>query len=137
MQHTLIHQRGHRAVNGRHIGWLGIGRQGFADPLVDLRDRQMPVDRLEHGQHMDPRRHPPQPAGTQEVTDPLGDGGVEGRRPGRHPFSVAPRTRDGQCHRGGADSCKSLAFGGWRKLQSCLRSAQLRKVDMKVGHGHW
>lgn len=100
VQQALGHQRGHRAIDGHHVGRLGAGRQTRTHPLVDLRHRQMPADRLKHRQHLDPRRHPPQPAGAEEVPDALGDGGVEGRRLGRHPFSVPPDNRDCQCSPG-------------------------------------
>ncbi len=79
MQHTLVDQRGHRAVDGRQVGRLGAGGQRRAQPLVDLGHRQVAVDGLEHRQHLDSRRHPPQPPGPQKVTDPFGDDRVQGR----------------------------------------------------------
>lgn len=59
VQHPLVDQGGHGAVDGRQVGWLGIGGQGCAQPLVDLGYREVPVDWLKHRQHLDPRRHPP------------------------------------------------------------------------------
>jgi len=59
MQHALLDQGGHRAIDRRQVGGRFAGRQAVPQPLVDLRDGQMAVDRLEHRQHRDPRRHPP------------------------------------------------------------------------------
>src|ERR1700731_2742036 len=47
----------------------------------------MTVDRLEHRQHRDPRCHPPQPMGPQQLTDSLGDGRIQCRRLG-HSSSI-------------------------------------------------
>ena len=53
-------------------GW-SFGRQTLAQPLVDLGNRQMTVDRLKHCQDSDPGGHPSQPMSTQQLADPLGD----------------------------------------------------------------
>jgi hypothetical protein len=88
MQHILVDQGGHRAVDRGQVRWLVFGRQTLAQPLVDLGNGQMTVDRLEHCQDGDPGRHPAQAVSTQQFADPLGNGGIQGRRPG-HPSSIA------------------------------------------------
>jgi hypothetical protein len=38
------------------------------------------MDRLKHRQHLDPRRHPAQAAGSQELTKSFGDDRVQSRQ---------------------------------------------------------
>ena len=47
MQHTLVDQCGHRAVDRRQVRRLVLGRQALAQPLVEPGNRKMTVDRLE------------------------------------------------------------------------------------------
>jgi hypothetical protein len=47
----------------------------------------MTVDRLERRQDCDPRRHPTQTMSAQQLTDPLGDSGIQWRGLG-HPSSI-------------------------------------------------
>jgi hypothetical protein len=61
VQDTLIDERGHRAVDGREVGRLNTGGQARRQPVADLGHRQVPVDRFDHRQYLDPRRHPAQP----------------------------------------------------------------------------
>jgi hypothetical protein len=61
VQDTLIDQRGHRAVDGRKVGRLNTSGQARRQPVADLGHRQVPVDRFDHRQYLDPRRHPAQP----------------------------------------------------------------------------
>ena len=77
MQHTLVDERGHRAVDRGQVRRLVFGRRALAQPLVDLGNRQMTVDRLEHCQDRDPRRHPTQTMSTQQLADPLGDDRIQ------------------------------------------------------------
>jgi hypothetical protein len=87
MQHILVDQGGHRAVDRGQVWRLVIGRQALAQSLVDLGNRQMTVDRLEHCQDSDPGRHPAQTMSAQQLTDPLGDSGIQCRGLG-HPSSI-------------------------------------------------
>ena len=43
VQHTLVEQGGHRAVDRRQVRWLVFGWQTLAQPLVDLGNGQMRV----------------------------------------------------------------------------------------------
>lgn len=96
MQDILIHQGGHRSVDGRQVRGLVSFNRRLAQALVNLRDGQMTVHRFEHRQYRNPRRHPPQPMGTQQLTDPLGDSRIPRVGIGGHLSSVAPGARD--CH---------------------------------------
>jgi hypothetical protein len=66
-----------RAVDRRQVRGLGV--LALVEPPVDLCDGQVAPDRLEHGQHRDPRRHPPQPVGVVQLADPLGEGRIQRR----------------------------------------------------------
>ena len=87
MQHTLVDQGGHRAVDRRQVRRLVFGRQALAQPLVDLGNRQMTVDRLQHCQDRDPGGHPAQPMSAQQLADPLDDDRIQSRGPG-HSSSI-------------------------------------------------
>jgi len=87
MQHTLVDQGDHRAVDRRQVRRLVFGRQALVQPLIDLGNGQVTVDRLQHCQDCDPGGHPAQPMSAQQFADPLDDGRIQSRGPG-HSSSI-------------------------------------------------
>ena len=90
VQDALLDQGRHGAVHGCQIGRLRVGRREIEQSLVDLGNAQMALDRLQHGQHRNPRQCATQPVRPQQFTDPLAGAGI-----GRltcHKTSVAARS---------------------------------------------
>jgi hypothetical protein len=90
VQDALLDQGRHGAVHGCQIGRLRIGRREIEQSLVDLGNTQMALDRLQHGQHRNPRQGATQPMRPQQFTDPLGGPGIG--RLACHKTSVAARS---------------------------------------------